>query len=348
MHHVADTSDNIKESKVRVQRAAVEAAMASCEAGAVHAGCGISQPHRADRRMRTECHKPGALVAVAMVLSGLSSVLVPFGTATPTVGVPRWPQTNCTNNSHLVPGSIHNNSSFLCAIPSSCHTTARVEDDDLERVLEGANAVSLDEADGIKRQSLEVHQKVQKQWRHTERCKPQGSRQERTVGWLDPQSLRMEAHQEIALEGNWSSFLLAQETHLRLQDWRACILLALAGGEWETNKQMAQRRCGAGASSCARSACLQSIEVALFQADTGAGLTQENWQLLGSVGRWLTSQAMPSIGGDIQVEPKQLEDSGCVCAAGGFLVAPKLATVTPSHHFVQISQDIAGAKYTDL
>ena len=39
----------------------------------------------------------------------------------------------------------------------------------------------------------------------------------------------------------------------------------------------------------------------------------------------------PGLGGDFQVEPKQLEDSGWVRAVGGFVVAPQLATVTPSH-----------------
>ena len=44
---------------------------------------------------------------------------------------------------------------------------------------------------------------------------------------------------------------------------------------------------------------------------TGAGLTQENWQILSTVGQRITSQALPFvIGGDFQVEPKQLEDSG--------------------------------------
>ena len=52
------------------------------------------------------------------------------------------------------------------------------------------------------------------------------------------------------------------------------------------------------------------------------------------------------LGGDFQVEPKQLEDSGWVRAVGGFVVAPQLATVTPSHRvndsFV-VSRDLAGA-----
>ena len=46
------------------------------------------------------------------------------------------------------------------------------------------------------------------------------------------------------------------------------------------------------------------------------------------------------------MEPKQLEDSGWVRAAGGFVVAPRLATVTPSHRvidFFVVSRDLAGA-----
>ena len=63
---------------------------------------------------------------------------------------------------------------------------------------------------------------------------------------------------------------------------------------------------------------------------TGAGLTQENWQILRMVRQCLTSQALPFVvGGGFQVEPKQLEDS-----VGGFVVAPQLATVTPSHRVV--------------
>ena len=52
------------------------------------------------------------------------------------------------------------------------------------------------------------------------------------------------------------------------------------------------------------------------------------------------------IGGDFQVEPKQLEDSGWVRAVGGFVVVPQLATVTPPHRvidFFVVSRDLAGA-----
>ena len=60
---------------------------------------------------------------------------------------------------------------------------------------------------------------------------------------------------------------------------------------------------------------------------TGAGLTQENCQILGMIGQRFTSQALPFIiGGDLQVEPKQLEDSGWVRAVIGFVVALQLAT----------------------
>ena len=68
---------------------------------------------------------------------------------------------------------------------------------------------------------------------------------------------------------------------------------------------------------------------------TGAGLTQENWQILSMIGQWLTSQALQLIiGGDFQVEPMQLEGSGWVRAVGGFVVAPQLATVTQSHRVI--------------
>ena len=46
------------------------------------------------------------------------------------------------------------------------------------------------------------------------------------------------------------------------------------------------------------------------------------------------------------MEPKQLEDSGWVRAVGGFVVAPQLATVTPSHRvidFFVVSRDLASA-----
>ena len=74
---------------------------------------------------------------------------------------------------------------------------------------------------------------------------------------------------------------------------------------------------------------------------SGAGPTQENWQLLSTIGQWLTSQALPFIiGGDFQVEPKQLEDSGWVRTVGGFVVTPQ-----PSHRvtdFFVVSRDLAG------
>ena len=63
----------------------------------------------------------------------------------------------------------------------------------------------------------------------------------------------------------------------------------------------------------------------------GAGLTRENWQILSTTGQWITSQALLFIiGGDFQVEPKQLEHSCWVRA----VVAPQLATVTPSHRVI--------------
>ena len=55
---------------------------------------------------------------------------------------------------------------------------------------------------------------------------------------------------------------------------------------------------------------------ALLHMHTGAGLTQENWQILSTTG-----QALPFIvGGHFQVDPKQLEESGWVRAVGGFVV----------------------------
>ena len=80
---------------------------------------------------------------------------------------------------------------------------------------------------------------------------------------------------------------------------------------------------------------------------TGTDLTQENWQILSTIDPWLTSQGLLFvISGDFQVEPKQLEDSGWVRAVGGSVVAPQLATVTPSHRvidFFVLSRDLAGA-----
>ena len=79
----------------------------------------------------------------------------------------------------------------------------------------------------------------------------------------------------------------------------------------------------------------------------GAGLTQDNWQIISTIGLWLTSQALPFvIGGDFQVEPKQLEGSGWVRAVGGFVVAALLGTVTPTYRvtaFFVVSRDVAGA-----
>ena len=80
---------------------------------------------------------------------------------------------------------------------------------------------------------------------------------------------------------------------------------------------------------------------------TQARLTQENWQILSTIGWWLAFQALPFIiGGHFQVEPWQLEGSGWVRAVCGFVVAPQLATVTPSHRvidFFVVSRDLASA-----
>ena len=152
---------------------------------------------------------------------------------------------------------------------------------------------------------------------------------------------------------------------MRSQCWRACILLALfrspKHGEWVADKQMARK----GSAGVVVAASLQhglatpyggggqghragQEARALFPlyVHTGAGLTQENWQSLSTIDQWLTSQALPLvIGGDFQVEPKQLEDSGWVRTVCGFVEA-KLATVTPSHRvidFFVVSREHAGA-----
>ena len=95
---------------------------------------------------------------------------------------------------------------------------------------------------------------------------------------------------------------------------------------------------------CAR----RSADSFSLHARIGAGLTQENWQILSMIGQRLTSQALSFvIGGDFQVEPKQLEDSGWVRAVGGFLVAPQLsnghAVVSVSSIFFVVSRNLAGA-----
>ena len=72
----------------------------------------------------------------------------------------------------------------------------------------------------------------------------------------------------------------------------------------------------------------------------------KNWQILSTIGQWLTSQALPFIiEGDLQVEPPMPENSGWVRAVGGFVVAPKLATVKPSQRIIDffVSRDFASA-----
>ena len=54
----------------------------------------------------------------------------------------------------------------------------------------------------------------------------------------------------------------------------------------------------------------------------------------------------PVIGGDFQADLKQLDERGWLRAVGGFVGAPQLATVTPSHRVIDsvvVSQDLAGA-----
>ena len=175
--------------------------------------------------------------------------------------------------------------------------------------------------------------------------------------------------------------LAAEESWMRLQGWRACIAPALfrspQHGEWASTKQTPRSKGSAGVTVAAvllhvlvtphGGAGDRSIELckgrvlAFYHSGTvpggvlvlsvymhtGEGLTQENWQILSTIGQWLISQALPFIiGGDCQLEPKQLEDSGWVRAVGGFVVAPQLATVTPSHwviDFFVVSRDLAGA-----
>ena len=96
----------------------------------------------------------------------------------------------------------------------------------------------------------------------------------------------------------------------------------------EARESWLQRRCGmvwrrrtvvlaTGAPSCARGVCSRSTPAASCQAGTQKQVSR--------TGQWLTSQALPFIiGGDFQVEPKQMGDSGWVRAVGGFVVAPQL------------------------
>ena len=56
--------------------------------------------------------------------------------------------------------------------------------------------------------------------------------------------------------------------------------------------------------------------VALLQWSTGTFSVRAH-RTIRTIGQWLTSQALPLIiGGDFEVEPKQLEDSGWVRAVG--------------------------------
>ena len=151
--------------------------------------------------------------------------------------------------------------------------------------------------------------------------------------------------------------LAAEESWMRSEGWRAasclrsCITAAWrVGGQRADGSQHGLSTPFGGASSFCkervpvlnRSGIVQGGALLLsVSMRTGARLTQENWQVLSMAGQCLTSQALPFVvGGDFQVEPKQLEDS-----VGGFVVAPQLATVTPSRRVVDffVSRDLATA-----
>ena len=154
--------------------------------------------------------------------------------------------------------------------------------------------------------------------------------------------------------------------------WRACTLLSLFLSRhcgWLATKQTARSKgsggvmvaAGArhglstpfggagdqGIELCKRDACSFSTKAAFFHVVLcSLGLHahrcrphQEHWQILSTVGQWLTSEALPFIiGGDFH--------SRWVRAVGAFVVAPKLATVAPSHRVVGlffVSRDLAGA-----
>ena len=186
---------------------------------------------------------------------------------------------------------------------------------------------------------------------------PSSFAQERRVAWLVRQHHQVQYHQETAPRSMHCRFLIVSGTSLAQGCLRcrgvldapaglaivhpACALLVTAA------RRVTARTVGSagvmvaaalrhgrpvevlaiGASSCARIVCSFSTTAALFQA-----------------GPFFT-QAPPFISGDnFQVQPKQLEGSGWGRAVGGFVVAPKLATITPSHRVIDlliVTRDLA-------
>ena len=143
-----------------------------------------------------------------------------------------------------------------------------------------------------------------------------------------------------------ADFLFAQETHLPkdalaaeeswMQGWRACIASALfrspLHGEWVSTKQTVQQRkrgshdcssaaawAGDAARRCWRQghgalqracACILPQRYCAMPGAESFSLHAHR-QTPSTIGQWITPQALPIIiGGDFQVEPKQLEDSG--------------------------------------
>ena len=144
--------------------------------------------------------------------------------------------------------------------------------------------------------------------------------------------------------GPFKDALATEESWMRLQGWQACIAPAFARRSMASGSPPRRRRAAKEARGVMVAAALRhglatphggagdrGIDLcrgrvlafhhsgivpggALILSvcmHTGAGLTQENWQIFSTIGQWTTSQALPFIiGGDFQVEPKQLEDSG--------------------------------------
>ena len=178
----------------------------------------------------------------------------------------------------------------------------------------------------------------------------------------------MGALQEMASRGVQSRFLLAQETHLpkdalateeswmRLQGWRACVAPApFRSPQSVSTKQTARSKGTAGVmvtaalrhglGDAARRCWRQGHRAAFHHS----GIVPGGAGSFGLHAHW--SRARPGTLANPQHDrpvdhlprhcrspsvatsrwPEQLEDSGWVRAAGGFVVAPQLATVTPPH-----------------
>ena len=97
----------------------------------------------------------------------------------------------------------------------------------------------------------------------------------------------------------------------------------------------------AEASSCARGACLLFTSVALFQALLSVSPAHSgrfHTGKLGLVGQRLTSQTLPCIiGGDFQVEPKQLEDN-CWAASWWHRSSPPSAVASRRRFLRRLSR----------